>query len=107
MDQGYLNGVIFLDLKKSFDSIDHNILLMKMKLYGLTEHSSKWFRSCLTNRIHVCKVDDVHSKQTSIKYGVPQGSTLGLFLFFIYANDLPNRLTCSTTSMLYPQEANQ
>ena len=47
MDQGYLNVVIFLDLKKAFDSIDHNILLMKMKLNGLT----KWFRSYLTNRI--------------------------------------------------------
>ena len=82
MDQGYLNGVIFLDLKKAFDSIDHNILWMKMKLYGLTEHSLKWFRSCLTNRIQVCKVDHVQSKQTSIKYGVPQGSTLGLSLFF-------------------------
>ena len=81
MDQGYLNGVIFLDLKKAFDSIDHNILLMKMKLYGLTEFSLKWFRSCLANRIQVCKVDHVQSKQTSIKFGVHQGSTLGLLLF--------------------------
>ena len=81
MDQGYLNEVIFLDLKKAFDSTDHNILLMKMKLYGLIEHSLKWFRSCLTNRIQVCKIDHIQSKQTSIKYGVPQGSTLGLLLF--------------------------
>ena len=51
MDQGYLNGVIFQDLMKAFDSIDHTILWMKIKLYGLTEHSLKWFRSYLTYRI--------------------------------------------------------
>ena len=79
MDQ----GVIFLDLKKAFDSIDHNILLMKMKLYGITQHSLKWFRSCLTSRIQVCKVDHVQSKQISMKYGVPQGSTLGLLFFLV------------------------
>ena len=81
MDQGNLNEVIFLDLKKAFESTDHDILLMKMKLYGLTEHFLKWFRSYLTNRILVCKVDHMQPKQTSIKYRVPQGSILELLLF--------------------------
>ena len=52
-----------------------------MKLFGLTEHSLKWFRSYLTIRIQVSNVDLVQSKQNSIKYGVPEVSTLGLFLF--------------------------
>ena len=79
-----LNGVIFLYLK-AFDSTDHNILLMKMKLCGLTEHSLNWFKPYLRNRIQVCKVDHVQSKQISIKYGVPQGSTLRiLLLFYLY-----------------------
>ena len=61
-DQGYLNGVIFLDLTKAFDSIDHNILLIKMKLCGLTDHSLKWFRSYLKNRRQLCKIQHVQSK---------------------------------------------
>ena len=76
MDQRYLNGIIFPDLKKAFDSTNHKFLLVRMKLYGLTEHFLKWFRFCLTNRIQVWKVDHVQSNQISIKYGVLQDSTL-------------------------------
>jgi hypothetical protein len=43
MDQGQINGVIFLDLKKAFDTIDHQILLSKLQAYGIRDHTFKWF----------------------------------------------------------------
>ena len=56
MDQGYLNGVIFLDLKKAFDCVDHEILLKKLTLYRYNELSLEWFRSYLTNCTQMCKI---------------------------------------------------
>ena len=48
MDNGCLNGVLFLDLKKALDCVDHDILLMKMYTYGIQDQALKWFRSYLT-----------------------------------------------------------
>jgi hypothetical protein len=47
MDQGQINGVIFLDLKKAFDTIDYQILLSKLQAYGIRDHTFKWFQSYL------------------------------------------------------------
>ena len=50
IDNGLINGVFFLDLKKAFDIVDHRILLHKIQLYGVDFHTLKWFGSYLTNR---------------------------------------------------------
>ena len=50
IDKGLLNGVVFIDLKKGFDTIDHNILLLKLKHYGVDENALKWFQSYLSNQ---------------------------------------------------------
>ncbi len=55
MDNGELNGVVFLDIRKAFDSINHTILLHKMKVqFGITNVELDWFSSYLTNREQVC-----------------------------------------------------
>jgi retron-type reverse transcriptase len=57
MDNGKLNGVVFLDIKKAFDSINHRILLNKMnEQFGIFGTELKWFESYLTNREQQCNV---------------------------------------------------
>ena len=53
--------MIFIDLKKAFDTVDHQILLEKMQFYGITGHAHKWFSSYLDNRKQYCRVNGTPS----------------------------------------------
>ena len=79
---------IFIDLSKAFDTLDHNILLNKLKYYGLDDISLSWFKSYLTERKQYVEIEGYRSEMQTINTGVPQGSTLGPLLFIIYMNDL-------------------
>ena len=79
----------FIDLKKAFDTVDHLILLQKLRVYGVEGKDYLWYLSYLKNRKQCCKVTGRVSNLDDIRYGVPQGSCLGLLLFLIYINDLP------------------
>ena len=58
MDKGRLNGIIFLDLKKAFDCVDHSILLgTKLAHFGVRGTTLDLFQFYLTNRVQMCKVD--------------------------------------------------
>ena len=76
MDIGQLNGVVFLDLKKAFDTVDHRILLHKLHLYGIKGIALNWFKSYLSNRKKYCRVSDHLSHQLEMVCGIPQGSIL-------------------------------
>ena len=79
---------VFIDYSRAFDTIDHEILLSKLELYGLDNQSLKWFKSYLTGRKQMTRVDGHVSTLGTVKMGVPQGSILGPFLFIVYINDL-------------------
>ena len=99
MDSGLINGVVFLDLCKAFDTIDREILMNKLYLYGVKGSALRWFKSYLTHREQVCKIDNIISTPKNIKCGVPQGSNLGPLPFLLYINDLPNCLVNSVPAM--------
>ena len=67
MDQGQINGVIFLDLKKAFDTIDHQILLSKLQAYGIRDHKLKWFQSYLDQRKQICMLNNCKSDIETIR----------------------------------------
>ena len=104
MDNGQLSGIVFLDIRKAFDSIDHNILLHKLKdQFGISDIELRWFESYLNNREQVCIVNNSMSSSKRIVSGVPQGSILGPLLFLLYINDLPECLQ-KTTPYLYADD---
>ena len=93
IDIGNVNTVAFLDLKKAFDTVSHDILLSKyifIVYHGHVTH--KCFSSCLNNHTQKCLVNGSLSECCTVKCGIPQGTTLGPLLFLLYINDLPNCL---------------
>ena len=78
---------IFIDLSKAFDTVDHKILISKLKNYGVRGNNLKWFESYLNHKQFIAYNNKYTSFET-ITCGVPQGSILGPLLFLIYVNNL-------------------
>ena len=85
IDRGNVNAVVFNDLKKAFDTVDHEILLTKMNLYGVQGVALDWFNSYLTSRTQRCLVNGSLSQTCSLKCGVPQGTILAQLLIIMSA----------------------
>ena len=90
----FLCGV-FLHFQKAFDTVNHEILIAKLNHYGRREIALDWFKLYLTNRILLTSIEGELSTETTITYGVPQGSVLGPLLFLIYINDLNEAISHS------------
>ena len=80
IDTGHYIGSVFIDLKKTFDTVDQSILCEKLIHYGIQHREIKWFRFYLSNRRKFCRVGGVDSEVNYVKLGVPQRSCLGPLL---------------------------
>ena len=94
---------IFLDLSKAFDTLNSEILIGKLKFYGISNNALEWFHSYMTDRKQFIEFQNEKSDFTKIKTGVPQGSILGPLLFIIYINDIINA-TSYFESILYADD---
>ena len=81
---------IFMDLSKAFDTIDHDILIYKLKRYGIRGLALSWIIDYLSNRKQYVLYKSSKSQNSNIVCGVPQGSILGPLLFLVYINDITN-----------------
>ena len=94
-DGNYVIGV-YIDFKKSFDLVSHDILLQKLQHHGIGGLALNWFSSYLHDRKQFVSVNGTNSDLQAIcQFGVPQGSILGPLLFLIFINDIHTSIECS------------
>ena len=88
LDEGKAVDVCYLDFQKAFDSVNHELLIWKLRDLNIDSTLCDWIEEFLRNRTFQVKVRNVLSKTASPTSGVPQGSILGPLLFLIYINDI-------------------
>ena len=94
-----------MDLKKAFDTVDHQLLLTKLDYIRIRGHALEWFKSYLVKRSQIAFTNGVLSDKAILRCGVPKGWILGPLLFLIYINDLTTVADYATVRM-YADDTN-
>lgn len=97
-------SAIFVDFRKAFGSLSHNILFLKLQAVGICGNLHEWLMNYLSDRCQCTLVNGYISDLTLVQYGIPQGSLLGPRLYTIYVNDLPDAITLGNVLNMYADD---
>ena len=87
--ENFCSGV-FLDLRKAYDKVNHDILLSILDHYGIRGNVKEWFVSYLNDKRQFTSIENTNFEEETMSCGVPQGSVLGPLLFLTYINGISN-----------------
>ena len=88
LDKGNFLISVFLDLRKAFDTVNHNILLSKIQHIGFRGQTLQWFKSYLLNRKQIVYVNGTYSGEVEVNIGVPQGSIVRPLMCLLHISDM-------------------
>ena len=97
-------SIIYTDLRKAFDSVPHDLLMLKLRKYGVVGKTGRWLEDFLKDRHQRVCIGSSVSSYRRVESGVPQGAVLSGLLFALYVNDLPLHIKTSKIS-LYADDA--
>ena len=103
IDQGQLTVAVFIDLRKAFDTVNHDVLLDKLTKIGVLGLERDWFSHYLMNHTQSVEFQGVTSYSVGISVGVPQGSILGRLLFLLHIDDLSG-MTSECSILMYADD---
>ena len=87
-DSRLISMLLFIDYRKAFDTVDSNLLLLKLFHYGFTNSALALVADYFKGRSQCTKVQGKVSEPADILLGVPQGSVLGPLFLLLFINDL-------------------
>ena len=90
LDKRKCVDIVFLDLRKAFDTVSHNVLLFRLKQCGINGKIFNWIREYLSNREQFVQINTARSPPVFVSSGVPQGSKLANLLFLLFVNNIPD-----------------
>ena len=103
-NKGLISTCVFIDFARAFDSIDHNIFVKKLKLYGLSESSVSFMSSYIDSRSQSTIINGCVSNEAKLKCGTAQGSILGPLFFILYVNDIFSYVKYNNSLTMYADD---
>ena len=94
----------FIDFSRAFDTIDHEILLRKLKMYGFDNTSLNFMSSYLNSRRQYTVVSGCKSNSSTVTYGIAQGSIVGPLIYILYANDVFREIDDPKAMIMYADD---